>query len=369
MKNKIFEWARLRAKGIFRSLLLIWVSSSAGAFSQAAMPQRVVVSASKPDRLLVYQLNADTGFLSLESEANTSNAPGSMSFNGKGDRLYVSLKNPGSIATFKIDEESELTLLGSVDTEAYAGYLSVHRSGGFLFGSYYAAGQISVHRIEESGAIGEYPIQKIKTDNNAHAVVGDPSGNFLFVPHTRPNKIFQFRIDKSNGRLSASNSSFLIRDSNTGPRHLWFHPHLNVAYGSDEQGSGISSYRLNRKEGTLSLIETQSSLPSDFEEGNSTSDIEVHPSGKFVYIANRGHNSIAVFAIDETSGSLTFLEHTAVDPVPRSFNITPKGDFLIAAGQQTKSLRVFRIGENGRLVHTQTLSINGDPWWVVCQPR
>lgn len=369
MQNKISKEFQLRVQLFICWLLLSCAVLILGTLSQVAMAQRVFVSASKPDRILVYLLDSETGLLTLENQVATSSAPGSFCFNGDGNRIYVSLKNPGSIAAYEFGEDSELTLLGEVDTGAYAGYVSVHRSGEFLFGSYYAAGQVTVHRILDGGTLSTDPIQKIKTDNNAHAVVSDPSGEYLFVPHTRPNKIFQFRIDSSNGELVANNPSSLIRNVDTGPRHLWFHPSLDMAYGSDEQGSSISAYALNSEKGTLTHIDSLSSLPNGFSGSNSTSDIEVHPSGKFVYIANRGHNSIAAFAIDEADGSLSFVEHAAVDPVPRSFNITPKGDFLIAAGQHTNSLKVFRIRETGRLTHSQTISIEGDPWWVVCQPR
>lgn len=141
-----------------------------------------------------------------------------------------------------------------------------------------------------------------------------------------------------------------------------------MAYGSNEQGSSISTYSLDTRDGTFSTIETLSSLPTGFTDNNSTADIEVHPSGKFVYIANRGHNSIASYAIDEMDGTLSFIQHTPVEPVPRSFNITPDGDFLIAAGQQSGKLRVFRIDETGQLKNTQTLNAKGAPWWVVSQP-
>ncbi len=358
---------RLRRQSIW--LFLFGVVPVVAAINHAETPQRVMVSVSKPDQVLVYRLDSETGNLFLESKIETSTAPGSMCFNQNGTRLYVSLRNPGAIAVYNVGAGVDLSLIGKVNTGAYGGYVSVHPSQNFLLSSYYAAGQVSVHRIQKNGMIAEKPIQRIKTDDKAHAAVSDPSGNFLFVPHTSPNKIFQFRVDPVGGELLSSNPPFLSRNANTGPRHLWFHPHSGKAYGSDEQGSSISAYELNLKEGTLSLIETLSSLPSGFEDENSTSDIEVHPSGKYVYIANRGHNSIAGFAIDEETGTMTFLDHVMVDPVPRSFNITPKGDFLIVAGQRTRSLKVFRIGESGKLVYSQTVQIDGNPWWVVSQPQ
>ncbi len=359
--------ARLACHSIW--VIFFGVVSMMDGINRAEAQQRVVVSVSKPDQILVYRLEPDSGNLVLENRIETSTSPGAMCFNQDGSRLYVSFRNPGSIAVYEVDTVADISLIGEVNTDAYGGYVSVHPSQEFLLTSYYAAGQVSVHSIRRDGMISEDPIQKIKTDNNAHAAVSDATGDFLFVPHTRPNKIFQFRVDSTTGKLSSNDPSFLSRNANTGPRHLWFHPHSGRAYGSDEQGSSISSYELHSNEGTLSLVETLSSLPSGFKDQNSTSDIEVHPSGKFVYIANRGHNSIAGFAIDDRSGKMTRIGHYAVDPVPRSFNITPQGDFIIVAGQRTRSLKVFRIAGSGELVPTQTIQIDGDPWWIVCQPQ
>lgn len=350
----------------FSLSLVMWLI-----FSIIPLPahaSRVFVSTSNPNQLKVYALDEQSGTLSLENNIPTSGPPGCFSFNEAGDRLYVSIRQLGKITAYALDENGQATQLNEVSAESYPGYVRVHESGKFLFCSYYQAGQVNVYGIHEDGALSQDPIQTIKTDANAHAVVTDPKGEYLFVPHTRPNKIFQFKINTRTGNLTPTNPPFLQRAASTGPRHLWFHPTSSIAYGSNEQGSSISTYSLDTRDGTFSTIETLSSLPTEFSDNNSTADIEVHPSGEFVYIANRGHNSIASYAIDEIDGTLSFIQHTFVEPVPRSFNITPDGDFLIAAGQQSGKLRVFRIDEKGQLKHTQTLNTEGAPWWVVSQP-
>ncbi len=358
-----------RAHCIGQWLVLAALAAVVHSIGFASARQEVWVTTSKPDRVLVFQLDSEEGTLVKKREFSTSSAPGSFCFNADGNRLYISLKNPGSIAAYSLHGGSEPTLLGKVDTEAYAGYVNVHPTGRFLFGSYFATGEVSAHRILENGAVAREPIQRLAIDKNAHAAVFDPSGNYLFVPHTRPNRISQFRIDTKSGEFSRNDPSHLIRKTNTGPRHLWFHPRLNVAYGSDEQGSSISRYLFDPESGGLSFADSLSSLPDDYAGSNSTSDIEVHPTGRFVFIANRGHNSIAVFSTSDADGSLNFRDRAAVDPVPRSFNITPDGDFIIVAGQQTNRLKVFRISERGSLTSTQTLPIEGSPWWVVSRPR
>ena len=331
--------------------------------------ERVLVSGSNPNQLSVYALEENSGKLRIESTIPTSGPAGSFCFNEQGDRLYVSIRQPGSIASYAVNADFKATKLNEVDTDgAYGGYVKLHPSGKFLFTSYFQAGRVTVHRIQGDGTLSESPIQSVETAANAHAVVLDPAGRFLFVPHTRPNRIYQFDIDAQTGWLTATQPPYLQRAENTGPRHLWFHPNSGNAYGSNEQGSSISTYSLDTVDGTFSTVETLSSLPTGFSETNSTADIEVHPSGKFVYISNRGHNSIASYEIDEEDGTLTFLEHSSAEPVPRSFNITPSGKFLIAAGQRSHKLRVFRIDEFGRLSRTQTLDAQGAPWWVVGQP-
>jgi len=357
-----------------KSLLYLFVSISVHSwlthslFSRESDAQRVFLSQSNPNQLTVYGLDKESGQLSFNHNIPTSGPPGCFAFNEAGDRLYVSIRQLGKITAYALDENGHATQLNEVSTESYPGYVRVHDSGKYLFCSYYQAGQVSVFRIQDDGTLSQDPIQTIKTDANAHAVVTDPTGEYLFVPHTRPNKIFQFKINARTGKLTPTHPPFLQRAASTGPRHLWFHTTSGMAYGSNEQGSSISTYSLDTSDGTFSTVETLSSLPTGFSENNSTADIEVHPSGKFAYIANRGHNSIASYAIDEMDGTLSFIQHTPVEPVPRSFNITPDGDFLIAAGQQSGKLRVFRIDETGQLQHTQTLNAKGAPWWVVSQP-
>ena len=148
-----------------------------------------------------------------------------------------------------------------------------------------------------------------------------------------------------------------------GPRHLWFHPKLPVAFSSDEQGSSITSYDINTK-GLLSTRETLSTLPGDFRGKNSTSDIEVHPSGKHAYVANRGHDSIAVFSID-SSGKLNHQGNAPTEKTPRSFNISPDGRHLIAAGQNSGKLAIYKIGDNGSLQLIATNEVGSKPWWVL----
>jgi 6-phosphogluconolactonase len=325
----------------------------------------VIVSQGKAKAITIYSLDENAGQLHLLRNTPLGNGVGAMCFDQKSRILYVSLKGGGSIAAYQVGSEADLTRLGSVDVGASPSYLALDPSGKYLLSSYYAAGKICVHRVSENGALQGDPLQSLQTDANAHAIVMDRSGSFAFVPHTRPNAIFQFRLDGASGALQPNAPSKLLRDDKTGPRHLWFHPTLPFAYGSDEQGSSITAYKFDPELGTLTTMQTLSSLPKDAAPPkNSTSDIEVHPSGRFAYIANRGHDTIGVFSINQDDGKLTWVENTSTEPTTRSFNISPNGKFIVAAGQKSNQLAVFRVGDDGRLQRTSTMPTGESPWWV-----
>ncbi len=325
----------------------------------------VIVSLNQDRQLAVYQLNEDTATLSLLAKTATRGRPASMGLAPDGRHVYVSMRDSGAVAAFRLESDASLTALGEGHVGADPAYINVHPNGKYVVSAYYAAGKVAVHGILEEGSITPEPVQVIETDERAHAAVWAPDARHVFIPHTRPNAIFQFAFDPQSGLLSPNEPAKLEREAGSGPRHLWFHPQASVAYGSDEQGLSITSYHYDPQRGTLTKALTVSSVPNEFNERGSTSDIEVHPSGKFVYIANRGHNSIASFAIDAADPTkLTLAGHAATEAVPRSFNISPDGRFLVAAGQRSGKVAVFRIGDDGALGRTSTLEAGNAPWWV-----
>src|SRR5262249_7975171 len=155
------------------------------------------------------------------------------------------------------------------------------------------------HRIGEDGALGARPVQSVPTADKAHGIVPDPSGRFVFVLHTGPDLIFQFAFDAARGRLSANEPPKLTTPRGTGPRHLGFHPSRPVAYVANGQGSSVTAYALDPRAGTLGPLQTVSTLPQGFQGTNACAEIRIHPSGKFLYVSNRGHDSIACFALNE----------------------------------------------------------------------
>src|SRR5205814_7262385 len=136
----------------------------------------------------------------------------------------------------------------------------------------------------------------------AHSVSTDRGNRFVFVPHVEPNAVFQFRLDAETGMLTPGVKAAGGKDK-AGPRHLAWHPTKDLAFTSDEQGNSITAYRFDVASG-LKPVQTLSTLPADFKGSNSTAEVKAHPSGKFVWVSNRGHDSLAGFAIGE-SGKLS----------------------------------------------------------------
>ena len=350
---------------MLRLVLASLVVSNVATISRA--DRFVYVSIAGENRIALYHLDKESKQIEFHGNIETSGGPGSLAVHPNGKYLLASIRSVGYLASFSIDSESgKLSLINEVSAGADPAYVAVDATGRFLVSAYYRAGKITVHELMPSGKIGR-ELQSVETDDKAHAAVRDPSNRFWFIPHTGPNAIFQFRFDSASGQLTPNKPARLIRNPPAGPRHLWFHPSKSVAYSSDEQGRSVSTYDFDPDNGTLSLAQTLTTLPPgvDTTTKGSTSDIEVHPSGRFVYVANRGHDSIARYQVITETGQLRHVGNTVTETTTRSFNIDPDGIVMIAAGQKSGKLAVFGIdATTGDLERNQTLDAGKSPWWV-----
>src|SRR5882762_4486997 len=154
-----------------------------------------------------------------------------------------------------------------------------------------------------------------------------------------PNVIMQFRFDQNTGRLTPNAPSRVEQADLVGPRHYCFHPTRDLVYFSNEQGCSVSLYRLDGTAGTLSGVQTASTLPDGYSARNTCSQIHLTPSGEFLYVGNRGHNSIAGFAVDSATGHLTAIGHVSTEAVPSAFGLDPAGNFLFTAGTASAAWR------------------------------
>lgn len=334
--------------------------------TQEAADTFVYCSAAKDKSLVLLHMNSQSGALKKVAQWETPGEPGALTTSQDGSLLFAALRSTGRLASFRIDKSTgRLTPVSVVEAGADPAQISVDHSGRYLLTAYYVAGKVSVHRIGTDGSLSDLPEQELTTAEKAHAIVPDPMNRFAFVPHTGPNAIFQFVWNEKTGRLTPhSQQPRLQRPEQTGPRHMAWHPAKPIAYVDNEQGSSVTAYGL-ADDGSLKPGQTVPTLPLNFRESNSTAEIKVHPSGRFLYVSNRGHDSLAIVRIDESGETLTFDSTEPTEKTPRSFDIDPSGQFLLAAGESSGRLAVSKIDpDTGHLNHVQNIEIGSMLWWV-----
>lgn len=346
---------------VFPLLLLMGVAMPAVAGSKTW----AYVSIADEHRIAVYAQDAETGLLEYLSDVKLTGTPGSQCTDPGKEYLYAAIRSTESIAVLKIDRETGgLSHVETVPAALNQTYLATDKSGKYLLGASYSGGKIAVYRITAEGKVIGEPLQVIPTAINAHSILLDATNRFAFVPHTGPNAIFQFQFDSESGRLTPQSPPKVTTPPHTGPRHLKFHPRLRMAYVANEQGSSASVYRLNDA-GSLEHLQTLSTLPAGFEGENTCAEVKIHPNGKWTYVSNRGHDSLACYSIDETTGNLSHFGNVPTEKTPRSFDISTDGRYLTAAGQDNGKIAVYTISpESGELTRVQTVEVGGNLAWI-----
>jgi 6-phosphogluconolactonase len=323
----------------------------------------VYVSKPTEQQIQIYRLDPTDGSLKATATIATEGAPGALSVDADRRYFFASLRTNSSVASFRIDTEGGLASLGrtQLETGRNAAYLRPDRSGKWLLSASYAGGNVVSQGIAD-GVIGG-TIQSIDTAKTAHFVSIDRSNTWVFVPHVAPNAVFQFRLDPATGILSPAGQAPGGKPD-AGPRHLAWHPTLNMAYTSDEKGSSITAYTFDPNTG-LTPVQTLSTLPPDFAGSNSTAEVKVHPTGRFVWVTNRGHDSLAGFTIDP-AGRLAPNGWTPTEKTPRSFDIDSSGKFAFGAGEGSGRLAIFSVNDTtGQMKRLDTLEVGKSLSWVL----
>ena len=335
------------------------------------MPYYIYVSLSKEDKIAIFTLDPETGQLEPKEYVVVTGRPAPLTLHPTRRFLYVGRRNTREVSSYQIDRSTGgLSLIGTASLESDPCYLATDRKGRFLLSAYYGAGKAAVHRIGNDGAVSTPPIEWLDTATGAHSIQTDPSNKFAFVPHIAgsngPNEIFQFKFNEGTGRLSPNSPPKVIPEEGAGPRHFCFHPSLDILYFSNEQGCSVTAYNFDSSQGTLAAFQTVSTLPDDYKGENSCAQIQLSPSGRFLYAPNRGHNSIACFSVDPPSGRLTSIGQVPTEPVPRAIRLDPQGSFLFAAGLESGQLASYRIdGDTGALEPLAVYNVGEGPIWVL----
>ena len=329
----------------------------------------------KSKGIYVSRLDLSSGTLSAPVLAAESANPSFLAVHPTRDLLYAvnevgtfEGKPGGSVSAFTINREAGT--LSALNRQSSMGggpaHLTVDHGGRNVLVANYGGGSVAVLPIGPDGALKPASafIQHTGSSVNperqkqpyAHSVNVDASDRFAYVADLGIDKVMIYRLDGAKGTLVASDPPFAATQPGSGPRHLALHPQGRFAYVINELQNSVTAFARDPERGGLTALQTIPTLPAEQKalSNYSTAEVLVHPSGRFLYGSNRGHDSIAVFSIDQTSGRLTFVETQPTQgSTPRGFGIDPSGAYLLAGNQRSDSVVVFRINqETGRLTPT-----------------
>ena len=299
-----------------------------------------------------------------------------------GETSDVGPNHTGAVIAFEIDPGTGKLKLLNQQSSGGAGpcHLSVDKKGKCVLVANYGAGSIEALPIEPDGKLGvpsAFFQQSGSSINpqrqsgpHAHFLTTDPDNRFALTCDLGLDKILVYRLDAEKATLGTNDPPFAKVDPGSGPRHLAFHPNGKLVFLVNEMGATLDSFAYDPAHGSLQELHRVSSLPDTFDGQKSGAEIAVHPSGKFVYASNRGHNSIAVFKVNPDTGKLSFLQHQNTHgKTPRHFAIDPIGQWLLVENQDSGNIVVFRIDtQSGRLTETgETVSL-GSPVCIAFVP-
>jgi 6-phosphogluconolactonase len=311
--------------------------------------------------------DSDTGALTVPQFDAEAVAPAYFVIHPDGRHLYTcNSGRPGGISAYAIDRTTgKLTLInsrpaGGADTS----YLSLDRTGRYALIANYEGGNIAVFALAPDGGIGARTAFVQHTGHSvdperqkhayAHSIITDPSNRFAVVCDLGLDKVFVYRFDARTGSLAPNDPAFVTVAPGSGPRHPVFHPNGRWVYVVTEIGSTVLAFDWDGASGILHQFQTVSALPAGFPGVSVSAEIAVHPNGRFLYVSNRGDDSIAIFAIDGANGRLTPLGHVPTHgKTPRNFAFDPSGRWIIATNHGSNNAVVFRVdGATGLLTPT-----------------
>ncbi len=345
------------------------------------MAHYVFVAAQDDNKIGVFTMDADTGALTHQSDVAMPGGPSLLAISPDRRTLYVSHREALELSSHRIDPASGgLTRTGSVAVDDWPAYIATDRTGRHLLVAFYGGARAGVYPTGADGELGGPPSESLTTADGAHSILTDRSNRFAYVPHIAyiqdnvleppknipgPNVIYQFKFDADTGRLTPNDPLVLEMNGFLGPRHYCYHPSLDVVYFSDEQGSSVTAYNID-SEGRLSAFQTISTLPEGHTERNTCSQIQITSDGRFLFVPNRGHNSIASFSVDAATGALTAAGRASTEAVPSAFSLDPQGKFVFGAGSATGRLSSHSIdGDTGEMTALATYDVGARPMWVL----
>lgn len=341
--------------------------------------------------IYLFQMNPATGALTQrEVFANPAN-PSWLALNRPGTHLYAANETAdGSVSAYAVDPASgHLTLLNTVKSEgAGPAHLSLHPSGKYVLVANYAGGTVAVLPVLPRGELGaatdvrhdEGPVGPVHAASaplgsfaisghdkvHAHMIQSDPSGRFVLAADLALDRLLVWKFDAKHGTLAANDPPWVALPPGDGPRHFIFHPNGRWLYSLQEEASTLVRFDYDAVRGRLTPRQTLSSLPEGFAGTSFTSEVRISSDARFLYAANRLHDTVAWFSIGAT-GDLAFAgEEWTRGDYPRSFTIDPTGEFLYSCNQRADAVACFRVNRaTGALTFTGQYTPVGTPAIII----
>jgi 6-phosphogluconolactonase len=327
----------------------------------AAAHAFVYVSNAEDGDISTYRMQRETG--TLQPGPRVPVAPMVMPMTVSRDRrfLFVAARsNPFSVVTLSIDPQTgALAPLASSPLPESMCYISLDRTGRYLFAASYHASLVSVHAVGSDGRVSAPPLQVITTGRHAHSVRIDESNRYVFVPTLGTDAVFQFIFDAQSGRLASNTPPLVLEKPGTGPRHMITSPDNRFVFVANEMAGTVTTLALDGETGLLTEIDSASGVPPNAnlvpgtvrgsQPGRNTdrdiwaADVHITPDGRFLYLSERTTSTLARFAVAAATGKLTYLGSTPTAKQPRGFAIEPSGRFLVASGENSATLSVYAI--------------------------
>jgi 6-phosphogluconolactonase len=329
--------------------------------------------------IYAYRFDSEKGQLTSIGLVAETTDPSFLAVHPNGKYLYAVNEignfnggTSGAVSAFAIDAKTgALKFLNQVPTRG-AGpcYVSLDKNGEFVLVANYDSGSIASFPVQADGSLGTTsgfvqhsgsgPDKERQEGPHAHWIGTSPDNRFALAVDLGLDQVIVYGFDSSKGIFTPVLTGFAKVKPGAGPRHLAFHPDGKFAYVLSEVESSVTVFSYQPKTGTLTSLQTISALPKDFSGHKEAAEIAVHPSGKFLYTSNRGHDSIAVFAIDEKKGTLKSLGQVLTGgKTPRHFAIDPTGAYLLAENEESNNIVIFHIdAATGSLTPTgQTVEV------------
>ena len=356
----------MRSKSIWVVFCTLFLTFTQSADALAKKTRVYIGTYTAGDSQGIYRFDLDlaSGRATEPELAAKATNPGFLELHPNGKYLYATglsgLSDDGSgtaVTAFAIQSTGNLKPINTEPTKGVAAcHVTVDPQGKNLLVASYSSASTSVLPIRGNG--GLEPVSDVATHDepgsnvntrrqeapHPHSVNVDIAGRFAFVADLGIDKVMIFKFDADRGTLTPNDTPYVKLEPGGGPRHFHQHPNGKFAYANNELTNTLAALSFNEETGELKQIHSISTLPQGFNDENTTAEVRVHPNGKFVYVSNRGHESIACFRMDVSTGRLTPAGHTPVQGVqPRNFNVDPSGKYFIVANQATENVVIFRI--------------------------